>query len=156
MGRRENLIEALKGLDEPFVEDAGCCVAGFDLDVATRSGAGTACCQWGSTDVEGPVHVTKTLRKKLAGKDDPKDLDEDEVELFRAMIRAKCTDGRKYYYARLSEDGDPTFSTSYDKIHGEWVAWAIEGTELTVWEDMADEDLEQWAERLDVDVDEDE
>lgn len=150
--RRENLIEALEDLHEPFVEHAGYCIAGFDLDVATDSGAGTACCQCGSSEIEGPVRITKTLRKKLATEEDPEDLGEDQAELLRAMIRAKCQDGKKYYYVRFSEDGDPTFSTSYDKIHREWVAWAVEGTELTPWEDMTDDDLEQWAERLELDV----
>jgi hypothetical protein len=151
---REEMLGLLRKLKKPFVEDAADCVAGFDLDVATSSGAGTACWAWGSREVEGPTRITKALFDQVAaydpdsGEDPPDDLDEDELELYREMVRAKCKPAVEYFHVLSSENGKRFFSVNYDKVFREWSWSAVEGAELTPWEDMKDEELAAWVNRL--------
>lgn len=152
--KRDEMLRLLKNIKKPHVEDAGDCIAGFDLDVATADGAGTACWAWGSREVEGPTRLTKALYDRIAAsdphsdEDPPEDLDDDELELYRAMIRANCRPGVEYYHVVSSEEGDRFFSSNYDEVFQQWSWPAVENAELTPWEDMKDEELARWVNRL--------
>jgi hypothetical protein len=152
--KRDEMLRLLRKIKKPYVEDAGVCVAGFDLDVATADGAGTACWSWGSREVEGPTRLAKALCDRVAAydrdsdEDPPEDFNDDELGLYRAMISAKCKPGLEYYHVLSSEDGGRFFSISYDKVFEEWSWPAVENAELTPWADMKDEELGAWVTRL--------
>jgi hypothetical protein len=151
---RELMLKLLRGLKKPFVEDAGTCVAGFDVDVATADGAGTACLAWGSRDVEGPVRLTRELRDRIRAADPDseedllEDLDEDLVAVYRAMIAARCKTEVDYFHMLTSEDGERFFSTDHGKVYGEWAGHAAQNAELAPWAEIEDEKLEEWVRRL--------
>ncbi len=46
------------------------------------------------------------------------------------------------------EDFDPEFYASENQAQDEWTGWAVEGTELEAWDDLDDEELEDWGEKL--------
>lgn len=102
MATREELLALLRAIPTPIVEYAGSCVAGFDLDVATAEGYGSACCQAGSERVEGPVQLSKEDQARFGadapppGDDD--DEDDGEVRLARAMAEKGCEPGKDYWY----------------------------------------------------------
>jgi hypothetical protein len=152
--KRDEMLKLLHRLKKPHVEYSGTCVAGFDLDVATSAGAGTACCAWGSREVEGPVRLTPELRDRIEAADSDSeddlldDLDEEVVEVYRAMIAARCRTGVDYFHVLMSEEGERFFSTQHDKVYDEWAGSAAMGAELTAWEEMEDGELERWVKTL--------
>jgi hypothetical protein len=153
------MLALLQSLDEPHVEYLGPCVAGFDLTVATSTGGGTACWSWGSEEVEGPVRISQELIDLLEAHDaegeDPEEIPEEILGIYRAMLSAKCRPGVDYFHILTSEDGDRRFSTSYDEVYQEWVGSAVDGADLTDWEDMEDEELEEWVGTLDLEFESD-
>lgn len=146
------MLKLLEELKKPFVEYSGSCVAGFDLDVATAEGGGTACWAWGSTGVEGPDCLPKKdlprIEAALESEEEPADFDSDQLALYRAMIHAKCEPDVPYFHILESEDGDRFFSKDYDAVHEEWVGSAVMVAELTPWSQMEDDELEEWIEKI--------
>lgn len=160
MATREEMIEKLSAMKGIYAEELGSCVAGFDIEVASKHGAGTACCQAGSAEVVGPVQLTAELRDLIKkgsvseSEDEVEDnplaeIDEDELQVLEQMVAKKCKVDTDYYYFFMGEDADTIeLGTDEDVVREAWAAWAYEGTELTPWEDMEDEELEEWFEKV--------
>ena len=151
---RDEMLRSLRSLRKPWAGELGDCVAGFDLEVASGTGAGTVCCAWGSRAVEGPARMTKRTRALVKAvdldEDDlPDGMDEDEFLLYKAMIANGCRTGTAYYHFQTSEEGDRYFSTTYERAFEEWAATSLMGAELTPWEEMDDGTLQDWIQKLD-------
>jgi hypothetical protein len=159
MATRDEMIEKLSAMKGVYADYLGTCVAGFDIEVASSDGAGTACCQAGSPNVMGPIQLSAKVRDLLkkapaSGDDDEladalAGIDEEELPVLRQMVARKCKVNTDYYYFFMGEDaGSIELGTNEEKVRESWGAWAFEGTELTPWEDMEDEELEEWFEKV--------
>jgi hypothetical protein len=107
----------------------------------------------------GPIQLTAKVRDLLKkapqpaevdGADDPlAEIDEDELPVLRQMVARKCKLDTDYFYFFKGEDEDTIeLGTDEGAVRESWAAWAYDGTELTPWEDMEDEELEAWFDKL--------